>query len=81
LSWQDNAASDASDFFLVVLLALGKNAGFKTLKVKVCESMDESLSTVIESLELGSLYLTDDNSNLWGRALIPFSAPTRFSSL
>jgi hypothetical protein len=62
-----------------VFLALGKNTGLKSLVIKVCESMDESLCTAIqnglalnetlESLELKYIPLFDDNVNLWYRAL------------
>jgi hypothetical protein len=78
LGWRDNDDNDDSYCLPAVFLALGKNMGLKTLKVAVSESMDESLSTAIkdglrmnatlESLELGPVKLTDDNSDLWASA-------------
>jgi hypothetical protein len=62
-----------------VLLALGKKMGLKSLKVGGSYLMDESLCTArkdglgandtLESLELNRIYLTDDNLDLWCRAL------------
>jgi hypothetical protein len=67
----DNGTFDVSPVFL----ALGKNTGLKTLKVTVCDSMDESLSTTmkdglgmnttLESLEVAFKSLCDDNADLW----------------
>jgi hypothetical protein len=58
-----------------VFSALGKNTGLKSLKINYFGSMDESLCTAIkdglgmnetlESLELNSVHLTDDNVALW----------------
>jgi hypothetical protein len=62
-----------------IFLALGKNTGLKTLIVNRIGSMDESLCTAmqnglgmndtLESLDLKNVLLTDDNSDLWCRAL------------
>jgi hypothetical protein len=67
--------SDLSPLFL----ALGKNTGLKSLKVAVCESMNESLCTVIHNglganetlvrLDLSCVHVTEENSDLWRRAL------------
>jgi hypothetical protein len=62
-----------------ILLAMGKNTGLKNLKVDSFDWMDEPLCTAmqnglgmnetLESLELNDILLTDDNSDLWRRAL------------
>jgi hypothetical protein len=69
------AAVDCSPIFL----ALGKNTGLKTLTILGFESMEESLciamqnglgvNETLERLELNYVHLTDDNSDLWCRAL------------
>jgi hypothetical protein len=68
------SAAHLSPFFL----ALGKNTGLKSLVIKGCENMDESLCTAIknglalhetlESLVLKYVPLCDDNATLWCRA-------------
>jgi hypothetical protein len=62
-----------------VLLALGKNTGLRDVSLGGFGSIDESLCTAmqnglgmngtLESLELNRVHLTDDNSDLWCRAL------------
>jgi hypothetical protein len=61
-----------------VFSALEKNTGLKSLKVSMCQTMDESLCTAItrglgrnesiESLDLLDIYVTDENSDLWEKA-------------
>jgi hypothetical protein len=61
-----------------IFLALRENTGLKSLKVAVCESMDESLCTAmqnglginktLESLDLNDIFLRENNSDLWCRA-------------
>jgi hypothetical protein len=62
-----------------VLLALGKNLGLKILYIDGFGSVDESLctamkdglgmNTTLENLELNCVHVTDDNYDLWCRAL------------
>jgi hypothetical protein len=66
------------DYLSPIISAMGNNTGLKTLEVHGNGWIDESLSTAIkdglgmnetlESLELNSVHLTDDNSALWCRA-------------
>jgi hypothetical protein len=67
-----------SDCLSSVISALGQNTGLKSLKVDGFDPMDESLCTAIQNglgmnesleiLELGGIHVTDDNSDVWGRA-------------
>jgi hypothetical protein len=69
--------SDGGPNLPPVFSALGKNTGLKSLKVDVCQSTDESLSTAmkdglgmnetLESLELTRVLLGDDTTDLWCR--------------
>jgi hypothetical protein len=76
LLWLQSAYDyNLSPFFL----ALGKNTGLKNLSLNGFISIDESLctamidglgmSTTLESLELSLVRLTNDNYDLWSRAL------------
>jgi hypothetical protein len=76
LDWQNG---DDDNVLSPVLLALGKNMGIKDVSVGGLGSIDESLctamkdglgtNTTLESLKLKRLHLTNDNSDLWCRAL------------
>jgi hypothetical protein len=76
LCWE---ADDYDPNLTPVLLALGKNSGIKTVSLDGFVSIDESLciamkdglrmNTTLESLELTCVEVTDDNSDLWRRAL------------
>jgi hypothetical protein len=79
LSWEEREADDYDPNLTPVLLALGKNSGIKTVSLDGFVSIDESLciamkdglrmNTTLESLELTCVEVTDDNSDLWCRAL------------
>jgi hypothetical protein len=72
-----------------IFSALEENIGLKTLKVAMCESMDESLYTAmknglgmnatLESLELNNLPHST-RVPICGTGRFPFSAPTRLST-
>jgi hypothetical protein len=68
---------DLSTDFSPVFSALGQNTGLKSLKVNLgwmdetlCTAMKDGLemNETLESLELNSVHLIDDNSALWCRA-------------
>jgi hypothetical protein len=76
LTWQDG---DVDHDLSPVFLALGKNIGLKEVSLagfclideSLCTAMKDGLgmNTTLESLELKRLHLTNDNSDLWCRAL------------
>jgi hypothetical protein len=77
----DQHSNDDSDMDLSpVLLALGKNTGLKKLSIdgigyildeSLCTAMQNGLgmNTTLEYLILDCVHLTDDNSDLWCRAI------------
>jgi hypothetical protein len=76
LRWQ---GSDYNAHLSPILLALCKNTGVKDVSLDGFGSMDEPLctsmkdglgmNTTLENLELNKVHLSDDNSDVWCRAL------------